>query len=273
MKLINDLKQNILKYARVYWKLVKFAASFELEYRFSFLLEVFVEVAYFIALVFSFRVLYWNVQEIAGWSYYQLLILAGVNQIFSETLLGLAFIFNLRDLPDKIERGDLDLVLSKPINSQFAVSLWRPYFAMFPSILAGLITVIVAFNQGHIPFHILSLLPFALIFSCGLIIAYSIGMMLTTLSVWLINASPLPDLAQQILFLARNPNSAYANPWRLIFTAIVPLAFMVSFPAQILLGEFHWLWLVGAVVLAGVFLEASNLFWRFALKHYASASS
>lgn len=264
---------SLIKHLKIYWKLIKFSASLEMEYRFSFVLEVFVELAFFAVTLLGVRVIFWNISEVAGWDYNKLLVLMGINMIFSETVLGFAFIHNLRSLPYKIARGDLDLILTKPLNSQFAVSLWRPYFAMFPSILAGIITSYIGFKNGGIAFDPTTLPAFLFVFICGLVTAYSIGMMVSTLSMWFVNATPLPMLAQQFLFMAKNPSSIFTGAWKIIFMTVLPIAFMVSFPSSILLGDLELWWLPASFVLAVVFLKSSNVFWKFALKRYSSASS
>ena len=265
--------KTISKYAKIYWRLVKFAAIQETTYRFSFFLEIFVEVAYILVTLLGVGVLFWNVSEVAGWSFHQMLVLLGLNAIFAETILGLTFVFNLRSLPQKINKGSLDMVLVQPLNSQFVVSLWRPYFAFIPSLLPGALMIYSGFKLGGFSLDPWSLLPFLIIFSAGLVIAYAVGMILSTLSVWLINAAPLPMLAENILFMAKIPYSVYTGGLRILFLLFVPLAFMVSFPAQTLLGSSQWWWPAVAAGLAVVFLKTSSVFWNFALKHYAGASS
>lgn len=264
---------NIKHYCRLYWHLIKFSAQMETEYRGSFVLEILVEVAFFAATIAGLMVVFSNINELAGWGKYQLLILMGINQIFAEIVLGASFILNLRELPFKIAQGSLDGILTKPVNSQFVVSLWRPYFASIPSLIAGILVICWSFIHGGISFSPWVLVPFVLIFLSGIVIAYSLGMIISTLSVWLINATPLPFLAQQVIFLARNPYSVFSGLWRVIFLVFVPLAFMVSFPAQSLLGQLVWWWVPVAFLLAALFLKVSNIFWLFALRHYSSASS
>ena len=193
--------------------------------------------------------------------------------IFFETILGLTFVYNLRDLPHKIRQGGLDLILSKPINSQFAVSLWRPYFAMLPSILVGIITVYIGFRDGGMILNPLMLLPFVFLFVCGIVMAYSFGMVVSTLTMWLISAGRLPDFAEQLLSMARNPYSFFTGVWRIIFLTVLPISFMVSFPAQALMNDLSLWWFPSAFILAALFLVFSNVFWKFALRKYSSASS
>jgi ABC-2 type transport system permease protein len=103
--------------------------------------------------------------------------------------------------------------------------------------------------------------------------AYSLGMIITTVSMWLINASPLPMLAQNIIQMSKNPYSIYVGTWKVVFMTIVPVAFMVSLPTSTLLGDFNFWWIPASIVIASIFLIASNRFWKFALKKYTSASS
>lgn len=261
------------KHLKIYWKLIRFSASLETEYRFSFLMEILVEIAYFAVTLLGMRVIFWNVKEVAGWSFYQLLTLYGVNMVFSELVLGLAFIFNLRRLPEKVIYGDLDIILTKPINSQFAVSLWRPYFALIPGLLAGVAIVYYGFTAGNLGFSFINTLPFIWLFICGLIAAYSIGMIITTLSVWLINAVSLPTLAEQIIFLAKQPRSIFDRGWRVLFMTVLPTVFMVSVPTETLMGKLQIYWLIAAPALALSLLILSNLIWEQSLKSYCSASS
>ncbi|MBU4210060.1 ABC-2 family transporter protein [Patescibacteria group bacterium] len=265
--------KKIKRYLKIYWKLIKFSATLETTYRMSFLLEIIVEVGYFVVTVMGMKVLFWNIKTMAGWNLYEIMVLYGLNMIFAEIVLGVAFIFNLRGLPEKIANGELDLILIKPLNSQFMVSLWRPYFALIPSMLAGVIMMVFGFKLGNLVFNWLSLFPFMIIFGCGLVVAYSVGMMVVTLSMWLVQATPLPMLAQKFLFMAKEPFSIYGGAWRFVFLVILPLAFMVSFPTQVLLGELVWWWIPMGLVMAVVFLKMSNVFWNFALKSYSSASS
>lgn len=261
------------RYLRIYKNLIKFAAIQETTYRGSFFLEIFVELTYMIVSVLLVRVVFWNIKEVAGWDFNKMLVLMGVNIIFSESLLGLAFIFNLRSLPEKIIKGELDMILTKPLNSLFVISLWRPYFAFIPSLTPGFVLIYLGFKMGGFLFNSLNFLPFLIIFICGWIMAYCLGVVLSSLSFWFVNADPLPNLAEELTFMAGKPYSIFTGIWKIFFLTVLPLAFMVSFPAQSLLGETKLWWIFMAIGLTALFLVITKLFWNFALKHYSSASS
>ena len=263
----------IIKYLRIYWKLIKFAAIADTTYRTSFFMMILVEALYIFVVFLSIKVIYSNIVTLAGWDYYRMIIFTGVYSIFSELLLGVVFIHNLRNLPSKVVNGELDLILTKPIDSQFAVSLWRPYFALLPSLIPGLLAIVWGIKNTGITFNVWSIPPFLFLFFCGQIIAYSIGLMISTLSFFLIGADPLPNLAEEILFMAGKPYSIYFGFWRIIFLAIIPLAFMVNFPARALLGETQLWWFPAAIILSIIFFKLSRVFWNFSLKRYTIASS
>jgi ABC-2 type transport system permease protein len=261
------------KYLHLWFVMAGYSMQMETEYRGSFFLEILVEIGFFIVTLVSMSVIYSRISLIVGWNQYQIMTLMGINMVFSEILLGLIFVFNLNDLPYKIVKGDLDLILTKPIDSQFMVSLWRPYFASFPSLLSGIIVAIIAFNQTGSAFSVANLMISLVAFICGLIIAYSIGFIVSALSMWFINATSLPFLARQIILLSGRPSGVFINFWRLLFMLVIPVILMVSLPTEILIGKTPSNWIFLSVCLAVIFLYLSRRFWHFALRHYSSASS
>jgi ABC-2 type transport system permease protein len=76
-----------------------------------------------------------------------------------------------------------------------------------------------------------------------------------------------------LLEAGRYPIAAYPAAYRVFFTFIIPVAFLTTVPAQVLLGRERGFWLLGAAGLAIALIAFSNQFWRFALRFYTSASS
>lgn len=66
---------------------------------------------------------------------------------------------------------------------------------------------------------------------------------------------------------------AYPAAYRFFFTFIVPVTFLTTVPAEVILGRVEIPWLIGGLVLAVVLFWASSKFWSFALRFYTSASS
>ena len=60
---------------------------------------------------------------------------------------------------------------------------------------------------------------------------------------------------------------------RIIFTLLLPIAFLTTVPSRVILGDYNIVLISHAFILATLFFSLSRLFWKFALKHYTSASS
>jgi len=67
--------------------------------------------------------------------------------------------------------------------------------------------------------------------------------------------------------------SAYPSGLRLVFSTLLPVAFLTTVPAEALLGLANVGSLLAGLLLAGISLVASRALWRLALRHYTSASS
>ncbi|MEM9138163.1 MAG: ABC-2 family transporter protein, partial [Cyanobacteria bacterium P01_F01_bin.42] len=61
--------------------------------------------------------------------------------------------------------------------------------------------------------------------------------------------------------------------YRVFFTFVVPITFLTTVPAQVMLNRADGWWVIGSGTLAACLLFVANRFWRFALRFYTSASS
>jgi ABC-2 type transport system permease protein len=71
----------------------------------------------------------------------------------------------------------------------------------------------------------------------------------------------------------RFPVSFYRGWIRAPLTAVIPVAFMTTFPAEALLGRLELSTVVIAIVLALFSFIVASRFWLFALRYYTGASS
>jgi ABC-2 type transport system permease protein len=83
----------------------------------------------------------------------------------------------------------------------------------------------------------------------------------------------LTNLFSSVFDAARWPVQIFRGVLRWVFTLVVPLALMTTYPAEALLGRLSPMALVGSVVGAGVFSWLSRRVWLDSLARYSSASS
>jgi ABC-2 type transport system permease protein len=60
---------------------------------------------------------------------------------------------------------------------------------------------------------------------------------------------------------------------RIFFTLVLPVAFLTTVPADMLLGRSDGGWILASLGVSIVALAVSRGFWRLALRYYTSASS
>lgn len=81
------------------------------------------------------------------------------------------------------------------------------------------------------------------------------------------------EVLRALLASGRYPLQAYPAPLRLLFTLVLPVAFLTTVPADVLLGRASAPLLGLGLGLAAGFFAVARGFWQFALRHYTSASS
>jgi ABC-2 type transport system permease protein len=96
---------------------------------------------------------------------------------------------------------------------------------------------------------------------------------LAALSIWFVKVWNATEVLRYTLVAGRYPVSAYPPALRLLFTFVLPVAFLTTVPAEALLGRGSALWAAGSLLAAALCLAGSRLLWRYAQRFYTSASS
>lgn len=258
-----------------YWRIYRtfFVSSFarELEFRANFLAKIGQNVIWILFFVMILLVIYRNTTSVAGWDRGDAFVLAAtcffMNAIFS------AFFMSLVEIPEQVRKGTLDFVLTKPIDTQFWVSTRKFNFDQVGTILAGLVMIGYGSLSGSIHAGALQWLSYFVLVFAATVIFYAFNLALMTTGIWLVRVDNLWVLGETVMQIARYPLDIYGLGLRTVLTFVVPLAFLATVPARQLvrgLDPAMLLWGVGWAA-AAFFLARS--FWRYALKHYGSASS
>jgi ABC-2 type transport system permease protein len=110
-----------------------------------------------------------------------------------------------------------------------------------------------------------------LILLCALLILYSIWILVVSLSFHVVKIDNLSYLIVSTFDAARFPASVFRGALSFIFTFIVPLALMTTYPALALLGKLRFEQVLTAVLVAGGFLLISRLVWLRSVRFYTGA--
>ena len=245
--------------------------SAELEYRSNFAISVLTSALNLGASVFTVRLFFEHGATLGGWSWPAAVIVLGAFTILS----GISQSFlqpNLNRLVEQVREGTLDFVLLKPVDTQFWLSTRRLSPWGLPDLLLGTALVVWGAVKAQAPFFGYFALFGSMI--CSSAILYSLWFAMATTTVWFVQIYNVTEVLRALLDAGRFPIDAFPRgAYRFVFTFVVPVAFMTSVPAQVLTGDVGLPRLMGALVLAPCLLVLARSFFRFALRHYTSASS
>jgi ABC-2 type transport system permease protein len=265
-----------LRYARLFGSLARYALAREMAFRGNFLVKVSVEVLWLAILLAFYRTVFAKTTSIAGWSEPQYLFFVGcffaLNGVI-ETL----FLENCNEFAELVRTGDLDFLLLRPIDEQFLVTCRRIDWATAPNVIMGAVLMAVALAEMSWSFDIVRLLAFVATFVCGVLIAYSFMLVLTSASVWLVRNQSLMEMWWLFSSLARYPKEIFSTPWAegigRFFTYALPILLVVNVPATAMVKPLESPMIGFTLVATVASVWASRAFFRHALRSYRSASS
>ena len=187
------------------------------------------------------------------------------------------FLENCNEFSNLVRTGDLDFLLLKPIDEQFLITCRRVDWSVSPNIIMGFCVMAVSlWNKGW-EFDALRVALFAMTFTCGVAIAYSFMLVLTSFSVWLVRNQSLMEMWWLFSSLARYPREIFQRGWAnsldLVFTYILPILLVVNVPSRVMVKTIEPKMVGFIMVVTVASLAASRWFFQRALRSYRSASS
>ena len=261
-----------MRYLRVLGVFYKAAILTDLEYRANLVTNVLMSSVAALATVLTIGVFFGHTDNIGGWSFYETLVVVGLFQLF----LGMVDTFitpNVGDFTEHLRTGTLDFILTKPLNSQFHASLRRINIWRAIDTLIGAGVIAYALAHLNVTLTVERGLIFGVLLVCAAIILYALIMLLITSAFWFVQLENVMELLFTFYETGRFPVSVFPAWLRAILTFIVPIAFITTIPAAAIIGRLNLEFVLLAVIVAAVLLAACMAFWRFAVRHYSSASS
>lgn len=241
-------------------------------YRANFLVEGVMSAAWMAVALLPLVVLYRGRASVAGWDAPSALVVIAYFMALRAILEGVVNP-SLVDLVERIRTGAFDYVLLKPVDSQFLVSVSRYEPWKLVDLCGAIGVAAYAFalrgagpGLGDLALGLLLLLA-------GALAMYSLWIVCAAAAFWVVRLDNLTYLLGSIFDVARWPVHVFRGAWRVLFTFVLPVALMTTFPAMALLGSLDAGTALATVGGALGMLGLSRLVWRTALRNYTSASS
>lgn len=259
------------RYWRIYRKFFTSSLQRELEFRANFIAKVFQNCVWIVFFLLIVLVIYRNTDSVAGWNRGEAFVLAAT--VFLMESVSRTFFNSLIEIPEQVRKGTLDFVVTKPIDSQFWVTVRRFNFDQIGSIIAG--AFMLGYGVATSPMHPgpINWLAYTLLFLASIVLYNSFMTLLMTVGIWLVRVDNLWVLGETVQQVSRYPIDIFQPNVRLFLTYYLPLAFIASVPASQLVKGANLSMVGVGLVWAVVFFLACRAFWNYAMRHYSSASS
>jgi ABC-2 type transport system permease protein len=259
-----------------YFKLlgVQLRASLQisLQYRVDFLIGAFMALFWMAWNLGPMLVIWTRRPSVAGWTLPEALLVTAWFMLLKAVLEG-AVQPSLLAVVEHIRKGTLDFVLLKPADAQFLVSTQKFEMNQIVDALGAVGLAVYAFlAMGKTP-HLADVAVALLLTLASAGLLYALSIFVVSAAFWVVRLDNLIYLFNSIFDAARWPVQVFRGLMRWVFTFIVPLALMTTFPAEAMLGRLPLPVLAWSVVGAGAFGWLSRRVWLSSIARYTSASS
>lgn len=260
------------KYWQIFWLYRNLRLMKMLEYRTDFIFWSVVSVLWTAFNFFFFFVLTQLQDYIGGWSRTELFVLVSLFTMI-DAFVWSFFYRNMFMYTRSIFDGSLDLVLTKPIDPQYLLSVQDNSYTNVFRFFIGLGTLLISVRQLGITVGIFQILLFIGLFIMSLLMIYSLWFILATCAFWIEKLENINEIFPAVRDIFRVPRTVYTGMFSFIFTILIPVLLITSVPSEVLIGKSEWQWILFQVLTTGLFFLLSRSYFHFSIKKYSSAGS
>ncbi len=261
-------------YLYLYFHFVKLRIRSQMEYRLSFVVELFAQACVSVIDFFMIALLFDRFKELAGWSLWEVGFLYG--------MIGICFAVaemigrGVDTFQRSVVRGDFDIMLIRPISAFFQVFAHEFLLRRIGRLAQALVILLIANSQLIIDWSFVKFSYLLISIASGTCFFIGLFVIGATSCFWTVQSIEVINIfTHGGVFMGSYPFSIYRQWFQNFFTFVVPLACVNYFPSLFLLGKIESLGTspVGVLLapVAGfLFFGITMLFWKWGVLHYQS---
>ena len=265
-------RRGLAFYARIYREVIIQDLKSKMSYRADFIISTFGMVLNNIVGFISFYILFKNFPSINGWNYYEMLFLYGFSLI---ALTPLQCLFdNNWNLRFAVETGDFIKYCFRPINIFFYFISEVFDVKGLGQLVFGGGVLIYAWKHLTIPLSVVTVLQLILLLITASLFMIAIMNFAAATCFWIQRSGYVMVLMFRFKDYAKYPASIFNGIFRIIFTFVIPIAFIAYYPALVLLRPDEIPLLSYLSPLLGIaFFWLSYKFWMLGARKYEGTGS
>jgi ABC-2 type transport system permease protein len=243
-----------------------------MSYRADFIISIFGIIALNLSGFIAFWIIFKNFPEINGWDYREMLFLYAFSLI---ALVPVQCLFdNNWNLRHRVYTGDFIKYCFKPLNIFF-------YFISevfdtkgFGQLVFGVGTLIYAWIGLGLPVSFLIIVKLLIALISASLFMIAIVNFSAATCFWIINSGYVLVLTNKFKDYARYPITIFSGVFRIIFTFVIPIAFMAYYPSLEFIETKQPVFLTYFTPIYGIFFfYLSYKFWMKGAMSYSGTGS
>jgi len=220
----------------------------------------------------SLSIIFSNTTTLGGWGLGELIALLGVFRLVNTMMIALIWP-NTEKFNQSIRDGSMDYTILQPINSMFLVTFSRITVWRIWDLLLAITLIAVGINITGGTVTALHILTFMLLAVSGMIVIYSLWIVLIALTFWFTKFDNNVTILQALMDSGRYPVTVYPAWLRIIVTFVIPIAVATTIPLQALRGELGLQQVLIFLAIGVLSFWVATVVWGAGLKRYSGASS
>lgn len=263
------------KLALYYTKSLKYDIKAVVAYPASFWMAAFSIPLWALVQIAFIETIYGQTDSLLGYSKYESYLMYGTYKIVQSLAVIVGYV-RLWDLGEKI-RGmsdwSLDMMLTKPIDSQIYATTGRYWLPSISSLLVGMGMVGYALAKLGYQIAPVNWLLWGAVVVVATVFLYVLYLVIQTSMFWWDYSQVGERLWTSFQDFGKYPRQMYPGVWGYLLNVAVPITLMGSVPVDYLLGRIPITNLLVGVAGVGVLFYLARLFWLRSLREYSSFSS
>ncbi len=202
------------------------------------------------------------------------LVAIGAVQVIFLGIFHMLFSKNIDNLPEIINKGKLDMMLLRPVDDQFSVSLICVRPIAFIRVMIGIVMLAYLVAVGRLVAPTLGgALLFGILLMASEVLIYSVWYIVATSLIWFPTMSNIVELLYMVNVTSRYPYDFFREIAWWVALLTFPFSIALVVPLHALMGKGNLGEYVTLIIASALFFTVARVFWRYSLRHYTSASN
>lgn len=254
-------------------ELIKLRLSHIMTFRLGFFGPFFINTSYFLVQLFAFEAIYEHVDNIRGWGHGEILIFIGTFSLIDSINMVICF-FGVISIPEKIQTGDLDLYLTKPVNPLLRITFEKVNPGAIPLLLFSTCIIGYGVIENGMRLSYANVIGYLVMVFLMTILFYDMELLLRCFAFFVFSVNNLMKIEDTAMDLCMKiPGIAFYGIYKFIFYCILPYGMIATLPTQVLTGTLSAKGLIFGTAIVCIFTCIALSFWTYGVHRYESASS